>query len=419
MAKPQLRLGKMENAPDWYGTPLEKLHFEWSKEEELMIERFCEKILKNAEEEEMTPLQRFEATWQGKPKDRLYIDLLHMPNYAIRMLDSFADAIKPGDGYKHPKLNVLSHLATTARLKLDIINWYMWAYTEELWGADARMLDYATPMQLGDPPINTMEDIESVEVADPKKHGIFPGYLWAARETINIMKKYGVDKVMPIVLSFCGDPLGTMHLGMTGFGQGMVIPKKDQPLFKACMEKAAQWVIKLGKAVKEFNPNALYLCSYMGAIPPVTKSGGKEIDNSWVADNVAMVGREVKAHLGQYIPMYHLIGAAGFELWEPVYYERGAVGRSDGFDGWWLGPEMDPEHFYGFARERDFYCGCSIDDHALLNSDMETIEALLATRAKLAKLHPKHSLAFGTIEYWTPLPVIEKAVETAKRLGKF
>jgi hypothetical protein len=80
---------------------------------------------------------------------------------------------------------------------------------------------------------------------------------------------------------------------------------------------------------------------------------------------------------------------------------------------------MDPEFFYGFARERDFYCGCSIDDHALLNGDMETIEALLATRAKLAKLCPKHSLAFGTIEYWTPQPVFEKAIETAKRLGKF
>ena len=80
---------------------------------------------------------------------------------------------------------------------------------------------------------------------------------------------------------------------------------------------------------------------------------------------------------------------------------------------------MDPEHFYGFARERDFYCGCSIDVHALLNADMETIETLLGTRATLAKLHPKHSLAFGTIEYWTPLPVIEQAVETAKRLGKF
>jgi hypothetical protein len=418
MAKPQLRLGKMENAPDWYGTPLEKLHFEWSKEEELMLERFCEKILKNATEEEMTPLQRFEATWHKKPKDRLFIDVLHMPNYAIRTLDSFADAIHPGDQYTHPKLAVLDHLATTARFKLDIVNWYMWAYTEELWGADARMMDYATPMQLGDAPIKTLEDVANVAVADPKKHGIFPGYLWAARETINIMKKYGVDKVMPIVLSFCGDPLGTMHLGMTGFGPGMVMAKKNQPLFKACMEKAAEWCIRLGKAVKEFNPNAVYVCSYMGAIPPKMKSGGKEIDNSWIADNIGMVGKAVHDHMGKDILMYHLVGAAGFELWQPLYLERGGVGPGS-FDGWWQGPEMDPETFYGFAREHDLWCGCSISDHTMLDGDPNAIEALLAPRAKLAKLYPKHSLAFGTIEYWTRQEVMEKALETAKRLGKF
>ena len=418
MAKPQLKMGKMENAPDWYNTPLDKLHFEWSKEEEQILERLCEKILKNASEEEMTPMQRWNATWNKKPKDRLFIDVLHMPNYAIRTLDSFADAIPPGDQYKHPKLSVLAHLATTARFKLDIINWYMWAYTEELWGANARMLDYATPMQLGDPPIKTLEDCAAVAVADPKKHGIFPGYLWAARETINIMKKYGVDKVMPIVLSFCGDPLGTMHLGMTGFGVGMVMAKKDQALFKACMEKAAEWCIRLGKAVKEFNPNAVYVCSYMGAIPPKMGKAGKEIDNSWIADNMGMVGKAVHDHMGKDIPMYHLVGAAGFELWQPLYLERGAVGPGS-FGGWWQGPEMDPELFYGFAREHDLWCGCSIDDKALLNGDMGTIEALLATRAKLGKLYPKHSLAFGTIEYWTRQPVLEKAIETAKRLGKF
>jgi len=419
MAKPELKLGKMENAPDWYGTPLDKLHFEWSKEEELMIERFCNKILENCEEEEMTPLERFEATWQGKPKDRLFVDTLHMPPYATRSLDSWADSIKPSDLYKRPKLCVLAHLATTARFKLDIVNWYMWAYTEELWGADGRLVEYATPQQVGDPPIKTMEDLEAVEVADPKKHGLFPGYLWGAREIINIMKKYGLDKKIPIVLSFCGDPLGTMHLGMTGFGPGMVIAKKNPEFFKACMDKAAQWVIKLGCAVKDLGPNALYLCSYMGAIPPKMGKPPKEIDNSWVADNIGMVGKTVQAHLGKYMPMYHLVGAAGFELWQPLYYERGGVGSPDSFDGWWQGPEMDPELFYGFARERNFYCGLSIDDHAVLEGDFETIEKLLDERAKLAKLHPKHSLGLGVVDYWTPHEYLEKTIEMAKQKGKF
>ena len=342
-----------------------------------------------------------------------------MPNYAIRTLDSYADAIAPGDQYKRPKISVLAHLATTARYKLDIVNWYMWAYTEELWGRDARMMDYATPQGIGDPPIMTMEDVESVEVADPKKHGIFPGYLWAARETINILKKYDLYDKMPIVLSFCGDPLGTMHLGMTGFAHGMSVVRKDPEFFKACMDKATEWCIRLGKAVKEFNPTAVYVCSYMGAIPPIMKAGKITLDNTWIADGMGQVGKAVYNHdVGKEVLMYHLVGAAGFEEWQPLYYERGAVGPGS-FHGWWQGPEMDPELFYGFARDHDLWCACSIDDHALLNGDMETIESLLATRAKLAKLYPKHSLGFGTIEYWTPQWVLEKSIEIAKQLGKF
>jgi len=409
----------MENAPIWYGTPLDKLDFEWSREEEKMIERYCEKILKNAEEEEMTPLQRFNATWEGKDKDRLFVDVLHMPPYATRVLDSWADAIKPSDLYKYPKLCVLAHLSMTARFKLDIINWYMWAYTEELWGGDARLVEYATPQRVGEPPIKTMEDLEAVETADPKKHGLFPGYLWACRETINIMKKYGVDKVMPIVLSFCGDPLGTMHLGMTGFGPGMVIAKKDPELFKACMDRAAEWVIALGCACKEFEPNALYCCSYMGAIPPKMGKREKQIDNSWVADNMARVGKAVQAHQGKHIWMWHLVGAAGFEKWQPLYYEREAVGRPDTFDAWDLGPEMDPKVFYGFARERDFYCACAIDDHAVMSGDFPTIEKLLKERVVEAKQHPKHGLKLGTIDYWTPHPVLDETIQMAKTLGKF
>ena len=233
------------------------------------------------------------------------------------------------------------------------------------------------------------------------------------------MKKHGLDKQIPIVLSFCGDPLGTMHLGMTGFTTGMVVAKKDQPFFQACMDKAAQWVIKLGCAAKELNPDALYVCSYMGAIPPKMGKPPTEVDNSWIADNMGMVGKAVQAHLGKYVPMDHLVGAAGFEEWQSLYYDRGAVGRPDSFDGWWQGPEMDPESFYGFARERDFYCGCSIDDHAVLDGDMATVEELLIQRAKLAKLHPKHSLGLGVVDYWTPHEVLEKTIEMAKNKGRF
>ena len=65
----------LENAPYWYNTPLDKLDFEWSPEEEREIERICEKIHKNIEEEGgMTPLERFRAAMWGKDKDRMFME---------------------------------------------------------------------------------------------------------------------------------------------------------------------------------------------------------------------------------------------------------------------------------------------------------------------------------------------------------
>ena len=125
MVEPKVTVGEMENAPEWWGKTYDEIDFEWSKEEELELQRYCEKIIQNAEEEEMTPKERFEATWQGKDKDRLHIEVKYNVPYAVRTLDSFADAIKPGDLYQWPKLHIKGHLATAARFKLDIINVYV------------------------------------------------------------------------------------------------------------------------------------------------------------------------------------------------------------------------------------------------------------------------------------------------------
>jgi len=69
---------RMVGAPEWYGTPLDELDFQWSHEEKLEIERYCEKIHKNLAEEEMTPKERFEATLAGKPRDRLWMEVKTM-----------------------------------------------------------------------------------------------------------------------------------------------------------------------------------------------------------------------------------------------------------------------------------------------------------------------------------------------------
>jgi hypothetical protein len=114
------QFGEMKDAPDWYGTPLDKLHFEWSREEEVEIERYCAKTLKNIEEEGgMTPLERFKATFEGKPRDRALLYVLHGNVFGSKVLDSEANAIKPIDIYQHPKLWVKLNLAVVARFKLD------------------------------------------------------------------------------------------------------------------------------------------------------------------------------------------------------------------------------------------------------------------------------------------------------------
>lgn len=415
MGNLQLKLGKWENPPTWYGKTFDEVDFEWSPEEELMIERYCEKIIQNAQEEEMTPLQRYEATWQGKPKDRLHIEVKYNVPYAVRTLDSFSDAIKPGDLYKWPKLHILGHLATAARFKLDIINVYVIYYTEDLWGGGARMIDYGTPQLVGDPPVKSLEDIVNVAVPDPYKHGLYPGYLWTCRELLAKMKKYGADKVLPVELSFCGDPLGNVFAGMTGFGEGITIAAKNPELFRACMEKANEWTIKFSQAVKALNPNGMYMCSFMGAFPPRM---GKKVDLEWIMDLYGEVGHALSAAGGTQIPFWHTLGAAGWEQWMRLYEPHGAVGPKS-FGGWWVGPEMPFEDVFAYSREQDLVCSCSIDDHTVLDGDMGAVEALLAPRLNIAKTYPKHMCALGVIDYWTPQPVFEQTMDLAKRLGTF
>ena len=39
------------DAPYWYNTPLEKLDFEWSREEKVLIDHYCDQVQKNIDEE--------------------------------------------------------------------------------------------------------------------------------------------------------------------------------------------------------------------------------------------------------------------------------------------------------------------------------------------------------------------------------
>ena len=70
-------------------------------------------------------------------------------------------------------------------------------------------------------------------------------------------------------------------------------------------------------------------------------------------------------------------------------------------------------------RDKDLYCGCSVDDHAVLDGDFATVEDLLKVRTAEAKKHPKHFQALGVLDYWTPFEYVDKLFEMTRQLGRF
>lgn len=413
MAKEKrVKVGKMENAPPWYGTPLDKLHFEWDTEEKLELERYCEKILKNAKEEDMTPRQRFVAAWEGKDKDRILVDGDYMLPFSVRVLDGHADMLKPGDAYKWPKLAVKANLAMTARFKLDYVNLYVISYAENFFGADCKMIDYGTPMIMGSPPIKTMEDLEDLGAPDPFTTGLCPGYLWSIREVKRILAQHGADKVMPVVASYCGGPIGTAMMSniMMSMPNYMKSLMTNDGVAKKAMEVAAEWSAKFGRAVASLDPDALYLCDVTG----VSSAKGYE----WMLDMWAYISKYVKQ--GKKLPyMYHWVGLQRWMDWMPHYPTHGALGLGpDQFNGWWVGWDMPSEEIYAFSRDLNVWCVQTVSDLKLLEGHPD-LEGDIKLRCELAKKHPKHGIAFGTLDYWTPWEHLDNFMAWVRKYGKF
>lgn len=395
----------MEGAPEWYGTPLDQLEFEWSPEEKLELERYCQKILKNVAEEEMTPRQRCEATMAGKTRDRLLIEALYFNPYAVRTLDSGADALKPIDVCRYPKLLVKGHLATLARFALDFPTLYPISYTQELWGGKSKMLEYGNPCMIGDPPIKSVADLEGVEIPDPRKDGLYPGYLWACREMKRIFTEYGVDKVMPLWVSICVDPLGTAMMFMVGWTRFMIAARKDLELCRRTMNLATEWTIRFGQAVVDVGADCVMMCAYPGIIPIK--------DNEWMVEYYTKIGKV----LGSQVPFWY---ALTFELaltWFPLMYEKEAVGP--GSSRGWFCTEMDYRKAIDFSQEHDLYCSCAPSDKILLNGPISAIEEEIERRCEYGKSHSKFAIGIAAVDYLTPQANFEAAIAAAKRYGEF
>jgi uroporphyrinogen-III decarboxylase len=248
----------IEGAPYWYNTPIEKLDFEWSREEKVEIERYCAKILKNIEEEGgMTPLERWKAAMWGKPKDRMVMGIHTANTYITRTMDGFSDAMKPIDVYRYPKLWVKAHLAAVARFGLDYANQHAINYGEDMWGGQSKMIEYGNPIMSGPPPIKTMEDTEGIPIPDPYKDGLYPGYLWAFREYRRILDEYKIP--LPVWGSICVGPTLTVMMCMMGWAEFAIGLRKNPELVRRCLDLSTEWLIRYGKAqIDTYQPDGLY-----------------------------------------------------------------------------------------------------------------------------------------------------------------
>ncbi len=248
----------VQDAPDWYDTPLDQLDFHWSHDEKVEIERICEKIHKNIAEEEMTPRERFYAVMEGKPKDRQFLSAPHANEYLARVLSAGGDSVKTVDIIRNPKLFVKGHLAALARFATDWPLYMIICYSGiGVFGGKVKLLENAQPCTT-EFPIKTMADFEGIESPDPKKDGMFPGYLWACREMKRIFDQYGLSKVMVIYSSMCPGVESMCQEALMGWNPFIMALRKDEECAKKAVETAQEFSIKLAKAIIEVSqPEAM------------------------------------------------------------------------------------------------------------------------------------------------------------------
>jgi uroporphyrinogen-III decarboxylase len=323
--------------------------------------------------------------------------------YAVRTLDAGADALKPADLCRTPKLLVKAHLATVARFQLDFPTLYPISYGQELWGGRACMTEYGNPVLAGGPPIQSIADLDGISVPNPRKDGLFPGYLWACREIRRIFAAHGVDKVMPLWVCIGVDPLGTAAMFMTDCGQFMAATRNNPEFCRRTMDLAAEWTIQFGQAVIDMGADCLVLCAYAGIMPIA--------GNEWMVNYYARIGQA----LGSQVPIWYALTFEPAISWFPVMVEKGAVGANN-FRGWFCA-EMDYRKVIDFSREHNLYCCSALSDSLLLHGPVSAIEEDIRRRCEYGKSYPRFAIGIAAVDYTTPILHVERAIAAAKRYG--
>jgi hypothetical protein len=399
--------GRLEGAPYWYGAPLNQLGFAWSEEEQGELACYCRQILSNVarSEDALTPRERWQASLEGRDRDRLFLESYHFNPYAVRTLDPSGEALNYADVCRDPKLLVKAHLATVARYGLDLPVLYPISYTAELWGGSAVMMDHGNPALVGPYPVRALTDLEGLEVPDPRHTGLHPGYLWAIGEMKRLFAESGLDKVMPLSICIGIDPLGTAGMFMMGWTEFVKAARRDPATCRRCMDLATEWTIRMGQAAIDAGADCLVLCSYAGFMP----IGGYE----WLVGDYVRIGRT----LGSQRPCLYAVTYERALDWFPVMYEQGAVGPGS-FRGWFCA-DMDYKAAIDRSRELDVYCACALPDKVLLSAPVSVVEDETRKLCQYGKTHDKFSVGIAALDYATPPENFTAAVAAAKQHGRF
>ncbi|MEM3704147.1 MAG: hypothetical protein QXX79_07020, partial [Candidatus Bathyarchaeia archaeon] len=197
--------GLMEDAPKWFDKPWTQLNFPFSEEEELEIQRYCEKIKEHIQKDKMTPWERWKALTGGQEMDRAHVQIHPETTYSVRVLDGFADALKPIDSFKNPKIFLKAHMCSIARFGSDVPQIYTYTYGESVWGGKAKFLERAHPVMY-ESGVKTLDDAKRLEIPDPKKDGAYPGMLWMVHQMKQKFKEHGLGDLVPVGASICTPP---------------------------------------------------------------------------------------------------------------------------------------------------------------------------------------------------------------------
>lgn len=411
----QIRVGKMSGAGPDYGKSVDELKqtISFTPEEERFIERVCEKIAKNVTEEDMTPMERFKATFADRPRDRLFIETYYHPTAAGRLLDSYADAMRARDLYYYPKLIVASHLCYTARYKSDTVFMGPLSYGENLFGRDATFIDNGNPVHESPFSVVTIEDAEALDVPDPTLHGLFPIYLWCCWAVRQILNKYDLSDKIPVHGSFCEGPDGLAASHMMGYSPYMKALRKNPELAQEATRLASDWGIKLGIAV---NNVGLVDYSYMCAVVGMYPVRGAE----WVAEEYARIGRAVKPAANK--PITHAWAFDGCIEWLPIMAETGAFTGADNFDGALItGDVKNFKAFSDWMNDKGFYACTLSNPTVLTEGPISRIQEDHKARCEAAKAmhNTKATVGLGAVDYFTTPESLEAGYQAYKEYGRF